>query len=40
MYWQNMLTNMHFMQLSCGDRQGNGDLMDTYSSWHIKPFGL
>jgi hypothetical protein len=40
MYWQNMLTNMHFMQLSCGDRQGHGDLMDTYSSWHIKPFGL
>ena len=40
MYWQTMLTYMHAMRLSCGDRSGNGDLMDTYSTWHIRRFGL
>ena len=40
MYWQTMLTYMHCMNLRCGDRSGNGDLMDTYSTYHIRRFGL
>ena len=40
MYWQTMLTYMHCMNLRCGDLSGNGDLMDTYSTYHIRRFGL
>ncbi len=40
MYWQTMLTYMHAMKLTCGGRSGNGDLMDTYSGYHIRKFGL
>ena len=40
MYWQTMLTYMHAMKLRCGDRSGNGDLMDTYSTYHIRRYGL
>jgi hypothetical protein len=40
MYWQTMLTYMHAMKLRCGDRSGNGDLMDTYSTYHIRKFGI
>jgi hypothetical protein len=36
MYWQNMLVHMHSMRLSYGDRRGEGDLMDTYSNFHIR----
>jgi hypothetical protein len=40
LYWGNLLTYMHAMRLTCGDRAGHGDLMDTYSNLHIRSFGL
>jgi hypothetical protein len=40
MYWQNLLTYMHFMDLECDGRAGHGDLMDTYSTHHVREFGL
>jgi hypothetical protein len=40
MYWGNMITYMHMMRLRMGERTGGGDLMDTYSAWHIGRYGL
>lgn len=40
MYWGNLITNMHAMKLSMSDRTGHGDLMDTYSTYHIAKHGL
>lgn len=35
MYWQTMLTYMHAVELRCGTLRGQGDLMDTFSTWHM-----
>jgi hypothetical protein len=40
MYWQNLLTYMHSVRLTCGERSGHGDLMDTYSNHHIRSVGV
>jgi hypothetical protein len=40
MYWQNLLTYMHAVSLSYDGRSGHGDLMDTYSTHHIRAVGL
>lgn len=40
MYWGNLITYMHAMDIRMGDRMGNGDLMDTYSTYHIGAYGL
>lgn len=40
MYWQNLVTYMHFMSLTCADRSGHGDLMDSFSNHHIRRFGI
>ena len=36
MYWQNLLVHMHCMRLRYEGRRGEGDLMDTYSNFHIR----
>lgn len=36
MYWGTMLTWMHFVDLEWDGRLGHGDLMDTFSHWHMK----
>lgn len=36
MYWQNLLVHMHMMKLRINGREGHGDLMDTYSNFHIR----
>jgi hypothetical protein len=36
MYWQNLLVHMHCMRLRYDGRRGEGDLMDTYSNFHIR----
>ncbi|GEM_PF-1273896 len=40
MYWQNLVTYMHFMELSCDGLTGHGDLMDSFGGHHIRQFGL
>jgi hypothetical protein len=40
LYWGNLSTNMHAMKLRMGEREGAGDLMDTYSGHHIARYGL
>ena len=40
MYWGNLITYMHAMKLSMDDQVGGGDLMDTYSTYHIRKYGL
>jgi len=40
MYWGNLITYMHAMKLRMGDRCGQGDLMDSYSTYHISMHGL
>ncbi len=40
MYWGNLITYMHSMKLRMGTREGQGDLMDTYSTYHIGKYGL
>lgn len=40
MYWQNLLVHMHFMRLSLVDREGHGDLMDTYSTFHVRALNV
>ncbi|MGK2908234.1 MAG: DUF7064 domain-containing protein [Sphingobium sp.] len=40
MYWQNLITYMHFMELSCDGLSGHGDLMDSFNGDHIRKFGL
>jgi len=40
LYWGNLLTYMHFMRLTCAQRTGHGDLMDTYSTLHIVRVGI
>lgn len=40
MYWGNLITYMHAMKLSMDGREGAGDLMDTYSAWHVGGHGL
>ncbi|WP_068071746.1 hypothetical protein [Novosphingobium lentum] len=44
MYWGNLLTYMHAMALEMdadgATLTGAGDLMDTYSTWHIAEVGL
>ena len=40
MYWGNLTTNMHAMKLRMGDYTGNGDLMDSYSTYHLAKYGL
>ncbi|GLR65488.1 hypothetical protein GCM10010909_01660 [Acidocella aquatica] len=40
MYWQNLLVYMHFMSLEYDGRRGDGDLMDSYATHHIRSFGL
>lgn len=45
MYWGNLLTYMHAMELTLTDSNGDehsgaGDLMDTYSGHHIRKYGL
>ena len=36
MYWGTMLTWMHFVDLEWNGRPGHGDLMDTFSHWHMR----
>ncbi|WP_159979072.1 MULTISPECIES: hypothetical protein [unclassified Novosphingobium] len=36
MYWGTMLTWMHLIELDWDGRPGHGDLMDTFSHWHMK----
>jgi hypothetical protein len=40
MYWGNLITYMHAVKLKMGAHEGQGDLMDTYSAWHISRYGL
>jgi hypothetical protein len=40
MYWGNLITYMHAMKLRMGEREGAGDLMDSYSGYHIAKYGL
>lgn len=40
LYWQNLLVYMHCVQLTYSERSGHGDLMDTYSNYHISRFGI
>jgi hypothetical protein len=35
MYWGNLITYMHAMTLRMGNQGGQGDLMDTYSTYHM-----
>ncbi|HUD28800.1 MAG TPA: hypothetical protein VMQ93_08010 [Novosphingobium sp.] len=35
MYWGTMLTWMHLVELDWDGRPGHGDLMDTFSHWHM-----
>ncbi|MET0984285.1 MAG: hypothetical protein ABW034_02650 [Steroidobacteraceae bacterium] len=40
MYWQNLLVYMHCVELKYGQRTGHGDLMDTYSTHHVRRHGI
>lgn len=40
LYWQNIVTYMHCMDVTIDGRAGHGDLMDSYSGHHIRTFGL
>lgn len=36
MYWGTMLTWMHLVSLEWNGEKGHGDLMDTFSHWHMR----
>lgn len=40
LYWQNIVTYMHCMDVSIDGKAGHGNLMDSYTTHHIRRFGL
>ncbi len=36
MYWQTMITYMHSVDIQCGEACGHGDMMDTFSRFHLR----